>query len=87
MYFDFLLNIVANLIFTVSSQIVVYPIISKNISEASFGTLLTVMGISNAIGVIFGGSLSQIRLLSKGKYTFEENESFNFLFLDRKSVV
>ncbi|MGX7419743.1 hypothetical protein ACWOFR_13185 [Carnobacterium gallinarum] len=81
MYFDFLLNIVANLIFTVSSQIVVYPIISKNISEASFGTLLTVMGISNAIGVIFGGSLSQIRLLSKGKYTFEENESFNFLFL------
>lgn len=71
-YLDIFLNIISSLLITAVSQLVVYPILSNEFSAEKFGSILTLMGLSNAIAVIFGGTLNNIRLLRHGKYVEEK---------------
>lgn len=60
---DSFLNIVASLILTITSQLIVYPYLARILSEITYGEVLTVMGIVNTIGISIGSSLNNTRLL------------------------
>lgn len=65
---DLILNIISSFIVTAILQIMVYPILSDKISDSLFGSVLTLTGLSNALGVMFGSSLNNIQLLNQNKY-------------------
>lgn len=71
---DSILNIAATMIFTVATQFIVYPIFGKTMSSSDFGVFLTIQGLINAFGVIFGGSLNNIKLINEEKKT--DNTSY-----------
>jgi capsular polysaccharide synthesis protein len=65
---DLSLNIIGSFIMTGITQIIIYPFLSNRLGTIAFGSLLTLIGLSNAIGVIFGSSLNNIRLLKQHKH-------------------
>lgn len=64
---DLLLNIMGSFILTGVSQLIVYPFLSDRLSVSHFGVILTLMGLANAIGTMFGASLNNTRLLNQYK--------------------
>lgn len=79
---DLSLNIIGSFIMTGITQIIIYPFLSNRLGEIAFGSLLTLMGLSNAIGVIFGSALNNIRLLKQHKYEkINNNGDFKILIL------
>ncbi|BDG37650.1 lipopolysaccharide biosynthesis protein [Saccharococcus caldoxylosilyticus] len=68
---DFLLGTLSSGLVILITQLIVYPSISKNVSQDKFGTILTITGIINIISVVLGGSLNNIRLLRDGEYKKE----------------
>ena len=65
---DFLINIIASTIYTFSRQIVVFPILASRLTDADYGTLLTVMGLVNVCTAIIGSTLNNIRLVQNSEY-------------------
>jgi O-antigen/teichoic acid export membrane protein len=76
---DLFLNIIGSFILTGILQLLVYPFMSSQMSTDRFGSLLTLMGLSNAIGSIFGGSLNNIKLINQHNY--EKNDFKDFYIL------
>lgn len=78
---DFILNILASGIMTMSTQFLVYPFLSRIISSEEYGIVLILMGLSNAIAVALGNPLNNTRLLLQDEYlNVEENGDFNYIF-------
>ena len=65
---DFTLNLFASIISTGTIQLVLYPVIAAHISAASYGILLTLMGLANTVAAAVGGSLNNTRLLLNCEY-------------------
>lgn len=85
---DLSLNIMGSFIMTGITQIVIYPFLSRELGDVSFGSLLTLIGLSNAIGVIFGSALNNIRLLKQHKYEeLEEKGDFKRLILIVQGII
>ena len=65
---DFVTNILASVIYTFARQIVVFPLLAARLTEADYGTLLTVAGLANVCTAMIGNALNNIRLIQDGKY-------------------
>lgn len=65
---NMLMDLSGNIAFTCVTQLIIYPLLSSEISIEKFGTLLTLTAISNLVGVIFGGSINNIRLIREQEY-------------------
>lgn len=82
MFKDFILNIIASLIFTIATQLLAYPYLSRIMSNTHYGVLLTLMGGVNAIGVALGNPLNNTRILLQSEYDKKRLEGdFNIIFL------
>lgn len=79
---DILLNIVATILLTISTQLIAFPITSRIVSIDKYGQILTVIGVMNLIAVSFGNSLNNSRLILNKKIE-EKNKfgDFNIIFL------
>jgi O-antigen/teichoic acid export membrane protein len=70
-FVDISLNLAGSFLLTGLTQIVMYPVISSQVGSNTLGTVLTITGIINALGVVFGGTLNNIRLINNNIYTKE----------------
>lgn len=79
---DFIINILASVVYTFARQIVVFPLFARRMTEADYGTLLTVVGLATICTTLVGNSLNNIRLIQNSRY--EERQAagdFNLLCL------
>ena len=60
---DFIISILASVIYTFARQIVVFPLLAAQLTDADYGTLLTVAGLANVCTAMIGSSLNNIRLI------------------------
>lgn len=65
---DFSINILASIFYTFARQIVVFPILAARLSDDIYGTLLTVIGLTNVCTALVGSSLNNIRLVQNSLY-------------------
>lgn len=65
---DFLLSILATFLSTGTMQLVVLPQLSRNLTSADYGVMLTATGFMNILINSFGNSLCNSRLRQQGKY-------------------
>ena len=65
---DFFLSILASVINTFARQIVVFPMLAARLTDADYGTVLTVIGLVNVLVALVGGTLNNIRLIRHSKY-------------------
>lgn len=79
---DFAINIIASMIYTISTQILVYPFISRLVDASEYGIILTIMGVANATGVALGNPLNNTRILLQSKYSTKNRiGDFNVIFI------
>lgn len=64
---DFLLNLIANMLNVGFLQIIVLPIISRNINTSSFGQITAIYGINSIVFLFLGGALGTLRLTKMEK--------------------
>lgn len=62
------LNLLATVISTGSQQLIVYPLLAKELGSVEYGRMLTVMGILNVIVLSFGNNLCNARIITEKKY-------------------
>lgn len=72
---DFSLNIVSTIISTLSSQLIIYPFISRIYGATKFSQMLTIMAVVNIIAVVIGGSLNNIRLV---EHSNDDSDVYNY---------
>lgn len=77
---DFMLSILASIIYTFARQIVVFPLLASRLSDAEYGTLLTVIGLVNVCTAMIGNTLNNVRLIQNEEYR-NEGVSGDFLLL------
>lgn len=65
---DFIINILASLIYTFARQIVVFPLLAAQMTDADYGTLLTVSGLVNVATAMVGNVLNNVRLIQDSTY-------------------
>ena len=65
---DFAINILASVIYTFARQIVVFPLLAARLTDADYGTLLTVAGLANVCTGMVGNALNNIRLIQNSRY-------------------
>lgn len=81
-YKDFILNIIASIIYTISTQFIAYPFLSRIVSMSEYGMILTLMGIANTFGVAIGNPLNNTKILMHSEYDdLKEKGDFNILFV------
>lgn len=79
---DFLLNSIAMTMPIVFLQFVLYPMISKDVSNQLFGTILTVIALRNVLSLITGNSLNNVRLLRESEKLPDNNSrDYNLLLI------
>lgn len=79
---DFGLNLLASMISTIISQLVLYPFLASFMSADRYGMMLTVMGVANTVAVSCGGSLNNTRLLLQNKISSQkESGDFSIILL------
>lgn len=79
---DFIISILASVIYTFARQIVVFPLLAAQLTDADYGTLLTVAGLANVCTAMIGSSLNNIRLIEDSHYKEQGLlGDFNFLCL------
>lgn len=84
---DFVINILASVVYTFARQIVVFPLLAARLSEGDYGILLTVAGWANVCTAMIGGSLNNIRLIEDSRYQERRlRGDFNLLCLLGSSV-
>jgi O-antigen/teichoic acid export membrane protein len=77
---DFVLNIIASAVYTFARQLVVFPLLAARMSDADYGTLLTVSGLVNIATAIVGVTLNNVRLIQNSLYQ-ERNLKGDFHWL------
>ncbi|MBE6995179.1 MAG: hypothetical protein E7429_00370 [Ruminococcaceae bacterium] len=77
---DFVVHILAFLIYTVARQIIVFPVLAHHLADDVYGMLLTVVGFANVCTALIGGSLNNIRLIRDAQYQ-EKGELGDFQIL------
>ncbi|MGG7178143.1 lipopolysaccharide biosynthesis protein [Clostridium paraputrificum] len=82
---DLILNILGSFVLTGTLQLIIYPLLGYKMSQEEYGRLLTLIGMSNAIGGILGNSLNNIKLLHQNDY--EENDLKDFGILIKNMVI
>lgn len=81
-YNDFLLNILASIIYTASTQFIAYPFLSRIVTTSEYGLILTLIGVANAIGVSIGNPLNNTKIILQDEYKNVENKGdFNTILL------
>ena len=65
---DFMYNILASLILTGVSQVILYPFLAYRYTDAEYGTILTIIGVINTLIVAFGNTLNNVRLIMATDY-------------------
>ena len=65
---DFGWNLAASIVYTGIMQLLLFPLYAKILTPNEYGVLLTCIGVGNTIGVTFGSSLNNTRLLQSNKY-------------------
>lgn len=63
-----ILDLCGNIALTCIAQLVIYPLLSHSLGVDKFGTLLTLIAISNLLGTVFGGTINNIRLIRNQEY-------------------
>jgi O-antigen/teichoic acid export membrane protein len=80
--YDSGINIVASAIPIVLLQLVIFPILAKNIGDVQYGIVLTLISLSLLLSQPFGNVLNNIRLLENNSYNkINNNGDFNVLLL------
>ncbi len=82
---DLMLNMIGYFVLTAILQLIIYPILSSGMPITQFGSLLTLMGIANAIAGIFGNSLNNIKLINQDYY--KQNNFKDFAIIINKVAV
>lgn len=65
---DFILNIIASVMLTAVTQLLVFPLLSRTFDADFYGVILTVMGIGNVLVTSIGNSVNNARLLMETDY-------------------
>lgn len=65
---DFIINILASVIYTFARQIVVFPLLAARLTDEAYGTLLTITGLATVCTAMIGTSLNNIRLIKNSVY-------------------
>ncbi len=65
---DFIINILASVIYTFARQIVVFPLLAARLTDGAYGTLLTITGLATVCTSMLGNSLNNIRLIEDSRY-------------------
>lgn len=65
---DFVLSILASVIYTFARQIVIFPLLASRMPDDDYGTLLTIVSLINVCTALVGGTLNNIRLIQNEKY-------------------
>ena len=77
---DMGLNIIASLMLTGTLQLIIYPMLAKQMSAEEYGIILTITGIINVISISFGTNLSYVRLVQQNDYE-KENQVGDYQIL------
>lgn len=65
---DFFYNLLASIIFTGTTQLIIYPLLAKWLNILEYGTLITSIGIINILIGTIGISMNNTRLILNSKY-------------------
>ena len=77
---DALLNLIACFIPVVVLQMIIYPILSRNMSDVNYGLMITIYSFISLIGGTLGSELNNLRLLKAEIYTDKKiSGDFNLL--------
>lgn len=68
---DFGVSILASVILSFTTQLAVYPLLGRWFTPAEYGTMLTLIGLMNALGSSFGGALNNSKILMNSTYEKE----------------
>lgn len=68
---DVILNLISSLLLTSVLQLAIYPFLAHVNSNHDFGNILTITGICNVIGVMFGISLNNMLLVKYNEYSID----------------
>ncbi len=80
--FDMLLNIVATAIPILFLQLILLPVLARDMSDAEYGLLLTIVALFDMAPAAMGNVLNNIRLLYQNDYSEKNLEGdFNILLL------
>ena len=69
---DFLVSILSSVVYTFARQIVVFPLLAYRLTEDTYGTLLTVIGLANVCTALLGSCLNNLRLIRDSLYQDRE---------------
>ena len=80
--YDSILNIVATTIPIAIIQLIIYPFIARELGDAQYGLMITLISLVNLTSNSFGNVLNNIRLLNNDEYQKEKLEGdFNILLV------
>ncbi|MBR5880247.1 MAG: hypothetical protein IKZ16_01050, partial [Clostridia bacterium] len=77
---DYALSVIASVIYTFARQIIVFPLLAAHLTDADYGTMLTVVGLVNVFTALVGGTLNNVRLIRATTYD-EQGRKGDFLWL------
>lgn|GEM_PF-3160427 len=80
---DVMVNTLAFALLISSQQLIAFPIISRKINDPSeFGVILLLFAIINICSVMFGGSIGNVRLITREEYSkFPINGDFKWILI------
>ncbi len=82
-----ILNTIATAIPVIILQLVILPILGRNIESSEYGLIITVLSILNVIPATLGNALNNIRLIFNNRYLEEqENGDFQIILLSEAVV-
>ncbi|EZH65912.1 hypothetical protein DH09_13865 [Bacillaceae bacterium JMAK1] len=79
-------NIAATAIQLGILQIIIFPTINRNLEQEEFGVIITLVGMINLIGLVFGLSLNNVKLIMYKEYK-DKGVSGDFLMLLIKGIL
>lgn len=65
---DTTLNLIASFIPVIVLQLIIYPIVSRNVSEAEYGLMISIYSMISLVSGTLGGELCNLRLLKNIQY-------------------
>ncbi|MCA6774911.1 hypothetical protein IGK15_001668 [Enterococcus sp. AZ045] len=77
-FFDFAINIISNLVLIAIIQLLILPILSRDVTTKVFGEIVSIYGFSNVITTFLGNTLNNIRLITSDK---EKPDFFSLSFI------
>jgi O-antigen/teichoic acid export membrane protein len=77
---DFSLRFASTAISTISSKVIVIPLLAAILSNKDYGTMLTIVGIESIIALVLGNALYSVRMIMHADYAKNNIEGdFNLL--------